>query len=76
MIKIYGLKFYTRTTHEKIGGKYFPKMLGVIEGPIDKMMKAYQEEFSFMSFIYALFLSLCLIFLALALAFILSLLAS
>jgi hypothetical protein len=48
MIKIYGLKFYTRTTHEKIGGKYFPKMLGVIEGPIDKMMKAYQEEFSFM----------------------------
>jgi hypothetical protein len=22
--------------------------LGVIEGPIDKMMKAYQEEFSFM----------------------------
>ena len=46
--KIYGLKFYTRTTYEKIGGKYFPKMLGVIEGPINKMIKAYQDEFSFM----------------------------
>ena len=48
MSKIYGLKFYTRTTHEKVGPTYIPKMLGVIEAPINKMIKAYPEEFSFM----------------------------
>ena len=41
MYKIYGLKFYTRTTHEKVGPTYIPKMLGVIEGPVNKMIKAY-----------------------------------
>ena len=46
--KIYGLKIYTRTTNEKVNRKYIPKMLGVIEGPINKMIKAYPEEFSFM----------------------------
>jgi hypothetical protein len=46
--KIYGLKIYTKTTHEKTNGKYVPKMLGVIEGSVNKMMKAYPEEFSFM----------------------------
>ena len=48
MAKVYGLKFYTRTTHEKVGPTYIPKMLGVIEAPINKMIKAYPEEFSFM----------------------------
>jgi len=48
MSKIYGLKIYTRTTHEKKDGVYVPKMLGVIEGPINKMIKAYPKEFSFM----------------------------
>jgi len=46
--KVYGLKIYTRTTHEKKNGVYAPKMLGVIEGPINKMIKAYPNEFSFM----------------------------
>ena len=46
--KIYGLKFYTRTTHEKVGPTYIPKMLGVIEGPVNKMIKAYPNEFKFM----------------------------
>ena len=46
--KIYGLKFYTKTKHEKINGKYVPKLLGVIEGSFNKMMKAYPDEFSFM----------------------------
>ena len=48
MYKVYGLKFYTRTTHEKVGKTYIPKMLGVIEGPVNKMIRAYPEEFSFM----------------------------
>ncbi len=48
MYKIYGLKFYTRTTHEKVGKTYIPKMLGVIEGSVNKMIKAYPREFNFM----------------------------
>tara|TARA_R100000963_G_C4601643_1_gene75138 strand:+ start:29 stop:223 length:195 start_codon:yes stop_codon:yes gene_type:complete len=48
MHKVYGLKTYTRTTHEKKDGVYIPKMLGVIEGPLNKMIKAYPKEFSFM----------------------------
>ena len=48
MYKVYGLKFYTRTTHEKVGKTYIPKMLGVIEGPVNKMIKAYPNEFKFM----------------------------
>ena len=46
--KVYGLKIYTRTTYEKTNGKYIPKMLGVIEGSVNKMIKAYPSEFSFM----------------------------
>ena len=33
---------------EEFGGKYVPEMIGVIEAPINKMMKAYPDEFSFM----------------------------
>ena len=33
---------------QKDGGKYVPEMIGVIEAPINKMMKAYPDEFSFM----------------------------
>ena len=32
----------------KSNGKYIPKMLGVIEAPVTKMMKAYPREFNFM----------------------------
>ena len=46
--KVYGIKIYTKTIHEKVNGSYVPKMVGVIEAPIDKMMKAYKDEFSFM----------------------------
>jgi len=42
--KIYGLKAYTKTIMD---GR-IPKMYGVIEGSVNKMMKAYPEEFSFM----------------------------
>ena len=42
--KIYGLKVYTKTIMD---GR-IPKMYGVIEGPVNKMMKAYPEEFNFM----------------------------
>ena len=42
--KIYGLKVYTKTIMD---GRT-PKMYGVIEGSVNKMMKAYPEEFSFM----------------------------
>jgi|TARA_Y100000310_G_C20598346_1_gene771688 hypothetical protein len=48
MSKVYGLKIYTRTTHARNNGVYNPKMLGVIEGPVNKMIKAYPKEFSFM----------------------------
>ena len=46
--KVWGIKIYTKTTYEKMNGKYIPKMLGVIEAPVTKMMKAYPSEFSFM----------------------------
>ena len=42
--KIYGLKVYTKTIMD---GRV-PKMYGVIEGPVNKMMKAYPDKFSFM----------------------------
>ena len=48
MPKVYGLKTYTKTTYEKKDGRYLPKMLGVIEGSVNKMIKAYPKEFSFM----------------------------
>ena len=48
MTQVYGLKIYTRTTHDKNKGVYVPKVLGVIEGPVVKMIKAYPKEFSFM----------------------------
>ena len=44
----YGLKFYTKTVIEDVKDIKVPKMLGVIEGPVNKMMKAYTDEFSFM----------------------------
>ena len=47
--KIYGLKIYTKTVMEDHPDGYLiPKMYGVIEAPISKMMKAYSDEFSFM----------------------------
>ena len=45
---VWGIKIYTKTKHEKINGKYYAKTLGVIEAPINKMLKAYKKEFSFM----------------------------
>ena len=48
MTQVYGLKIYTRTTHEKKEKTYVPKVLGVIEGPVNKMIKAYPTEFKFM----------------------------
>jgi len=48
MPKVYGLKTYTKTTYEKKDGRYLPKMLGVIEGSVNKMIKAYPKEFKFM----------------------------
>ena len=46
--KVWGIKIYTKTTYVKTNGKYIPKMLGVIEAPVTKMMKAYPREFNFM----------------------------
>ena len=48
MTNVWGIKIYTKTTYEKMNGKYIPKMLGVIEAPVTKMMKAYPREFNFM----------------------------
>ena len=48
MTKVWGIKTYTKTTYVKTNGKYIPKMLGVIEGPVNKMIKAYPNEFQFM----------------------------
>ena len=42
--KKYGLKIYTKTIMD---GR-IPKMIGVVEGPVNKMIKAYPEEFNFM----------------------------
>ena len=42
--KIYGLKIYTKTIMD---GR-IPKMIGVVEGPVNKMMKAYPDKFNFM----------------------------
>ena len=50
LIKTDNLTFnFKQTINEKTEeGKYIPKMLGVIEGPVNKMMKAYPDKFSFM----------------------------
>ena len=48
MNKVWGIKIYTKTTYVKTNGKYIPKMLGVIEAPVTKMIKAYPNEFNFM----------------------------
>lgn len=48
MTKVWGIKVYTKTTFEKSNGKYISKMLGVIEAPVTKMIKAYPSEFKFM----------------------------
>ena len=44
--KIYGLKVYTKTIMD---GR-IPKMYGVIEAPVNKMIKAYPKEFNFMRY--------------------------
>lgn len=41
---VWGIKIYTRTIME--GNR--PVMYGTIEAPINKMMKAYPEDFAFM----------------------------
>ena len=41
---VWGIKIYTKTKHEKINGKYYAKTLGVIEAPINKMLKAYRKN--------------------------------
>ena len=46
--KVWGIKIYTKTRFEKSNGKYISKMLGVIEAPVTKMIKAYPSEFNFM----------------------------
>ena len=46
--KVYGVDVYTRTIKEKINGSYHYKMIGIIEAPINKMMKAFPNEFYFM----------------------------
>ena len=46
--KVWGIKIYTKTRFEKSNGKYISKMLGVIEAPVTKMIKAYPREFKFM----------------------------
>jgi len=46
--KKYGLKFYTKTVIEDVKGVKVPKMLGVIEGPVNKMIKANTDEFNYM----------------------------
>ena len=43
------IKIYTKTKHHKSKQHtYIPRMYGVIEGPVNKMMKAYPDKFSFM----------------------------
>ena len=42
--KVWALNIYTKTVKD---GKH-EKMIGVIEAPIKKMIKAYPDEFSFM----------------------------
>ena len=42
--KVWGLKIYTKTVKD---GKH-DKIVGVIEGSVTKMMKAFPNEFSFM----------------------------
>jgi len=46
--KVWGLKIYTKTIVEETKKGKLPKMFGVIEGSINKMLKAYPSEFSFM----------------------------
>ena len=47
-MKVWGIKVCTKIRHKKIGKTYVPEMIGVIEAPITKMMKAYPAEFKFM----------------------------
>ena len=42
------IKIYTKTKHEKVNGRYLSKMYGVIEAPVNEMMKADGKEFRFM----------------------------
>jgi hypothetical protein len=41
------IKIFTRTRHFKSNKTYIPKMYGVIEGPIQQMLKSYPNEFTF-----------------------------
>jgi len=43
-----GFRIYTKTIVEETKKGKIPKMIGVIEGPVNKMLKAYPSEFSFM----------------------------
>ena len=42
------IKIFTKTKHVKINNTYQPKIYGVIEGPVNQMLKAYPDKFSFM----------------------------
>ena len=42
------IKIYTKTKNIKSGNTYQPKMLGVIEGPVNQMLKYYPNEFKFL----------------------------
>jgi len=46
--KVWGLKIYTKTIVEETKKGKISKMFGVIEAPVNKMLKAYPSEFSFM----------------------------
>ena len=41
------IKIYTKTKHHKVNDKYIAKMYGVIEGPVNQMLKQFPNAFSF-----------------------------
>jgi|TARA_R100000234_G_C4938326_1_gene151753 hypothetical protein len=42
------VKIFTKTKHVKINNTYNAKLYGVIEGPINQMLKYYPNEFKFL----------------------------
>ena len=38
------VKIFTKTKHVKINNTYQPKIYGVIEGPVNQMLKHYQQN--------------------------------
>ena len=42
------IKIYTKTKHFKKDNTYQPKMYGVIEGPVNQMLKYFPKEFKFL----------------------------